>query len=261
MKSKMYPLEVHNFVEMEDPNDLGIIVKVEGGLETVFNVVEALRKNNLKITHIDWSMEELDEAIIFIILSRARDSFGDIMDLISRVEGVEWVEEAPAFGRFLYCPYFYPMLIGEERALFFEESLLARFIKNLYKMFVPDMVSSFLLHVGKAYGYGAYDHLREYVENINVDNALKYLKILGLMSGGGLVSKYTKEDDSIHITVEGSMECIILKELGLEEGSSFIKGLLEGLFERLYASKVVVKEDKCIAKGDDCCLFSIIPLK
>jgi len=55
------------------------------------------------------------------------------------------------------------------------------------------------------------------------------------------------------IKISDSIECTMSKPS--KEPSYFFKGVLAGLLSNIENKDVVVEEVKCIAKGDECCLF------
>lgn len=258
---KLYPIEIHNFIERKGDTDLGIIVTSRGGLDSILNIVEDIRKKGYKITHLEWS-EEMDENnTIFMILSEALKDAENIMGVIKQKSEVINVEVAPTFGNYIYCPFFFPIRVSGQRAILFEKELLTKFMKNLYEMFIPDMIRSFLFHVGKAYGYGLYDYYKSFKGNDELGYLIDFIRIVGLLSGGGIIEKYEYRGGEIRLHVRYSMECETYRDLGLDNRSSFLKGILESIFERHLSSKVVVKVEECIASGHHRCIFSITPLK
>jgi len=255
------PIEIHNFIERSSDNDVGFIIMVHGAIDSIFSVIDRVRSKGFKISHLEWSEERLGNNVLFMVINDARDQIDAIIGTLEALEVVDNVEVAPEFNNYIYCPYFFPVFISGERAMLFEKSLLVKFINNLYEMFIPDMIKSFLFHVGKAYGYGIYEYYSSLKGSGTLENLVEYLKIVGLLTGGGLVEGFQLNEDEITISIKFNMECEVLKELGKRDRSNFLKGVLEGVFEKYFSTKIVVKEHECVTDGAEKCVFTITPIK
>ena len=255
------PIEIHNFIEKESDKDVGFIVMIHGAIDSVFAVIDRIRSKGFRISHIEWSEESLGNNILFVIISEGRDRVEAIIATLKGLDIVDNVEVAPEFNNFIYCPYFFPVFISGEKAMLFEKSLLAKFINNLYEMFIPDMIKSFLFHVGKAYGYGIYEYYSSLKGESKLENLIEYLKIVGLLTGGGILEDVQINEGEVVIGIKFNMECEVLKELGKTDRSHFLRGVLEGVFEKFFSTKIVVREDKCITDGSEKCVFTILPIK
>ena len=258
---KHLPIEIHNFIERSSDKDVGFIVMIHGAIDSIFKVIDRIRSKGFKISHMEWSEERLGSNVLFLIISGGKDQVDAIVGTLVALEVVDNVEVAPEFNNYIYCPYFFPLFISGERAMLFERSLLAKFINNLYEMFIPDMIKSFLFHVGKAYGYGIYEYYSSLKGNSTLENLIEYLKIVGLLTGGGLLEDFQIKEREITIGIKFNMECEVLKELGRSDRSNFLRGVLEAVFERFFSTKIVVKEHECITDGAEKCVFTIIPME
>ena len=257
-----HPIEIHNFVEKGSVDDVGLIIYTSGGIDSIIEIIEYMRKTKLRISHIDWSEEVDGKNILFMVIREGKNRVDELIDELKGFNDVIDIKLSPEFGNRIYCPYFFPITISQQRAVLFEWHSIRSFIRNFYKMFMPEMVNSYLFHVGKAFGYALHDFYNNMVpEKRDLNNLIEFIRIMGILTGGFYLDHYEFDGDTIKIHIFENMECIVYRELEGSMGSNFLRGVLEAMFERESLGKIVVKEDDCISRGSDRCLFSVTMIR
>ncbi|RLG73605.1 MAG: hypothetical protein DRO08_01605, partial [Thermoprotei archaeon] len=75
-------------------------------------------------------------------------------------------------------------------------------------------------------------------------------------TGWGIIEEisFNPLERTYTVKIGDSIECMMCKP-SKEPSGYFFKGVLAGLLSKIEDKNVIVEEVKCIAKGDECCLF------
>jgi predicted hydrocarbon binding protein len=90
---------------------------------------------------------------------------------------------------------------------------------------------------------------REYLQIVDVYRAVGW----GIISFRGLL----RDQKSIEAVIADNFECLHYKGQAASPRSQFVRGALAGWFSEMYHPRINCTENRCIAKGDQYCEFTI----
>lgn len=132
-----------------------------------------------------------------------------------------------------------------------DEKVFQNLRNRLSKMFNPKSASTIMYALGKEEGL---QFIKESFKG-NLKAQLNDLSKLINIFGFGKIQLSSVENDKFEALLYSSIEANGTKSK--EPICYFIQGFLAGLFEKLTGLQASVTENKCIAKGDAYCRFSI----
>ncbi len=183
----------------------------------------------------------LVRATIFLDLTHSTVSKEEIVSKILSLSGVQEIELLE-----------FPLTHGEARLVAFtlEE------IQNLFDM-LRELGSggrAILFNMGYKAGYDLADRIAKLFESNK--KALEYMLLYHESLGHGRfdILRYIDGAECV-VRADELSECIGIK--AGEPNSHLFRGILSGILSRLWRSKVLTEEVKCVAKGDDHCEFNV----
>ena len=181
-----------------------------------------------------------------------------IVKAIKDVPGVEEVEYAPPlFDGVALDMWSYPPTFSGDRVIFMRKGLYESMLKEGWKR----LGGSFAALLYYAYFHAGQDIYTKFYSKYKQESggSIKLAEELFRLFGYGIL-KFTKlTDTEALVKVYDSFECSIFK--GAEEPrGAIVRGLLAGWAAGYWGAsydEILVKEEKCIAKGDPYCQYHI----
>ena len=153
----------------------------------------------------------------------------------------------------------FPLYFKKTRVAIIPGDFLRILIEESKKALGEGAAESLAYHLGVITGRKFYEMMLEAVDEPNLSEAAEYFSKFMVDFGWGKLTNIEITNDYIDVYINDLFECSV--QASEEASSRFTTGFIEGLISRLLHSRVVVKELKCVATGDEYCLFRIYPLK
>ena len=257
---KLFPLDIHYIARIEEGDEFGLDIILDYSIRNISEILKYFHDKHIGLISIEWSTPVDGRINLFIVFkARGIDPNMVIKDL-STLDFVHEVNYSPRYrDSIIYSRYLYPVKYAGERVLVFTSSILEDMFRNVYKMFGDMMGHGFLRQIGVAIGYSIYEEYVEEIEKTDIDTSVEYLNLTMKSIGWGEIDEYEKLDKGLRLRLDDSLECETLRDINLPVGSALLLGIFNGYYDRFYKVKIVIKEVKCISKGDPYCLFEIIP--
>ncbi|RLF15212.1 MAG: hypothetical protein DRJ97_04535 [Thermoprotei archaeon] len=234
----------------------------------LWKILDVFRKYNVNVLSINFSPTPSPEKPGLIFIVAEAKGLKDVEErLMKDVEEVEEVvsierEEAKPLG-LLIDQYHFPIVNGLGlRCLLTDEKAYEASLK-LVKEHLGSPGLALLYHEGRAIGLGYARLLKELgVEDLKdlVTICLAYAKSHGAFKGELIEYNFNPATNKgrLVLRIYDLWECETAKRSGVREPSSHkTRGMIAGLIEGFVGKRASVKEDKCIAKGDKYCQFTV----
>jgi predicted hydrocarbon binding protein len=161
---------------------------------------------------------------------------------------------------FLIDTFDFPLRWGARRAIMMRNESIGSIFARINAIFGDGPAARVVLYeMGEAAGRSIFNGL---VTEIGLDVFKKELsQVLGLYmaSGWGLFELLHADFDkkTAAIRVKDNFECVYYRGQATTPRGNFVRGHLAGWFSGLFGVRVEVMENYCVAKGDECCNFTI----
>lgn len=257
-------IDIGRFVYMpnKDIIALAIFFKPEAieKVGVLHEITKIFLKYNIPITHLIFSRPVLGrkgKALLFLDITNKVEILDNIINEVKVLEYIENVKLIkPLFKGFVSDTYFFPLVVGNYRAIIFRKPLYEALIKEWQKAH-GDLASIFLYHIGLMVGAHAFeDHVRTIGER-DVNKLISLAEALFRNVGFGIMKLYVNTTlKEAKVIVRNSFECELFKGSD-KPRSNFIRGFIAGWCSKLLEKEVNAKEISCIAKGDEYCEFIV----
>ncbi|MCS7365013.1 MAG: hypothetical protein NDF54_06205 [archaeon GB-1867-035] len=183
-------------------------------------------------------------------------------ELLPTLRQVQYVVDVkiipPLFEGFTIDPYFFPLIVGDERAILFLRRNYVAFDKVLREK-IGTAYEVMLYLAGFEIGQSAFKAHRKIAGDdperlIKITQALYKQVAYGIME----IKWYDMDRCEAMVRIYDNFECELFKETD-KPASHFIRGTMAGWFSAFFNKEVIAIETKCIAKGDPYCQFIIKP--
>lgn len=234
--------------------------KVEKGV--VKRLSEIADNIGVIIRFIQVSMEKADSptarAIAFLDFSNSNAS---PEEALRYVEKLDFVKEAqiiyPTANGTLSDEYFFPLIVGQERAVIFDKPAYESLFKGLIEKF-GSAGEAILYYQGFNVGYNTISDFEKIAGSRKLEVLMELIKVYTRVLGWGIVEdiKVNLKTKRAKIRLSHCFECEIGKGSG-KPYSHFIRGIAAGIFTRIFDKTTSAREVKCSAKGDAYCEFHV----
>lgn len=238
----------------------GVVLETEVGKDVVRRLGE-LAEEGILIRFIQVSMvddqEPFSRAVAFLDFSNTNVTPEEALKTVRKQEFVKRARIIyPSPEGILYDDYFFPLIVGGQRALIFRRNVYEALLKGIReKLGTAGEVT--LYYQGLSIGcqiYYSYVQVAGTGDQVLIGLLKAYAKTLGW--GEIEVVKTDLKTCEAQLHVYESCECEIGK--GSEQPySQLVRGILAGFFSLLFGKEAKATETRCIAKGDPYCEFTV----
>ena len=237
-------------------SDLHLIAVGVHDINELCEVIRAIRQSNLKLIAIQGPLEVRPEGTPLFFLIALKANSEDLVEFLRLVYKYRVITDENELIDMVY-----PLKALDDDILILSKRLVRMFIVSLYTDFKEaglENIFSFSKSWGKTLARTLINEVGNDLRKL-LNNLRDVLKRSGL-ADIDLVS-IDREIGKTVIRVRKNFECMILKELGIESGSHILRGLLCGFIEEvLDVPMLIIKEVKCLSRGDPYCEFVIEPV-
>ncbi len=238
-------------------------MEVENRPGILAGIARVLAERGVNIWVINFSsrvaLGEVSSGFIVADFTGREDVEDEVLEELKGLEGVRRaVLVEPQLPGILADTYHFPLVDDRgERHILVNPEGIRGIVVGLAEEF-GDAAKAFLYHQGYRIGRSLAQSIREKgVEDLR--QVLQYMLLYNAASGRyrGEITVYNYRDmpgDRIVVRMHDSWECDTARMHGLPGPASHLeRGVLAGLLEELTGRKVVVREKKCVARGDPYC--------
>ena len=237
--------KVHSFIiEAED----------NGFLQDLFKVADNLE---IKICSIQFSKIRNEARCIPVIVSLdfsdSRITPREALKIMRRKLDVRKARLINANMEWFLRNEFFSRIIGDDRAIIFSRRVYEALLKGMREKF-GSAGEAILYYEGFQIGY---ETCKNYV---SIEHLIEDIKFLHKIMGWATIQemRIDLERKRAKIRVARNFERELYRRSN-RPYSYFYRGILAGLFSRIFNEEVRARETKCIAKGDPYCEFEIKP--
>jgi len=234
---------------------LGLVIKAANRPEIIQSLAGLLKKHGTKTMYIHAiSAGEDLELMVYLDISKAKVKVEEIVKDVASAKGVKDASSfKPLFNGFIIDVVHFPVLALGSRAWIARESVLNGIFRDI-KVALGDAGKVFLYYQGKKVGEDVYEDYRKIASSKK--EILALFSALVRATGWGIIEEisFNSLEGMYTIKISDSIECTMSKP-SKEPSGYFFKGVLAGLLTKIENRDVIVEEVKCIAKGDEYCMF------
>ena len=251
--------EIFTFVKGKSRKLAEIFFLAENKPGVLSKITKVLGDNKINILSGFLTVKPLEEHgynFFFIDYTEVKDEneLNRVIEEIKAIEGVLHVElKLSATPGIIFDEITFPIVVRGKRMVPMSMEHFALALKRLYDLF-SDAAAVMIHEIGKAYGEDlAKWALREFREfEFSKEQIIKIMARYGKSAGWCKISilEYNENEGKI----EDSFECGAFKKARKPIGH-FVRGVIAGFLSSLFEEPWFVREIKCIAKGDDVCIF------
>ena len=232
-------------------------IEAEDNIDFFWNLFRVVNNMEIKICSIQCSKIEDPipsiHAIISLDFSDSRITPREALEIIRREldvrkaqlikTGIEWFIRNDFFSR----------TISDDRAIIFCRGVYEALLKGMREKF-GSAGEAILYYEGFQIGY---ETCKNYV---SIEHLIEDIKFLHRIMGWATIQemRIDLEKKRAKIRVSRNFECELYRRSN-KPYSYFYRGILAGLFSRIFKEEIRARETKCIAKGDPYCEFEIKP--
>ncbi|MCD6510035.1 MAG: hypothetical protein J7L11_06585 [Thermoprotei archaeon] len=239
----------------------GISLKGSCTMETVYDVLDVLRKRNLAVLQVTGSAPLLRDGdtliTLFLDFTNSKSRPETVASDLLKLKCIKQVFILKPVGDLLIDEYHFPLIVGNERVILLSMSWLRAMLRKTREEF-GDGVEAFFYHQGRMLGEAIYDIINEFSRG-DRNEFLRLCELFFLVYGMGIlrIVEFKPDIPLIRVRIHHNFEC----ELGKGSGrpySHLVRGIIAGISSRFLNVKLMAIEEKCIAKGDPFCEFKVI---
>lgn len=168
---------------------------------------------------------------------------------------------APTPSGFVYDKFFFPLKVGDERAIIFRKPLYEALFSGIRKEF-GSAGEVFLYYMGLESGSRVFENYKGISGSTDPRTMTDIACAFAFNMGWGIfkVQELDLKKKTIRMRIYGNFECTAGEGAG-KPYSHFLRGVAAGLYLNFFKVAGSVEETKCIAQGDPFCEFLIRPAK
>lgn len=258
------PLNIGRFLLLPGRKVYGLAIDVSITVDVARRMAEIAAKAAATLWFVQYSMpknrDESAKILAFLDFTESKVQPKELIEQLKKLDAVRSVEIIkPKKSGLIADTHFFPLVIENERVVIFRRTVYEGLMAGIRKQF-GSAGEAFLFYAGFNIGIQVYDNYVKLAGTENVEALAETIATITKTMGWCIVEKYEIEvkRKTARISVYHSFECEQGKKSG-KSYSQFIRGILAGLFTRLFKQEVSVEETMCIAKGDPYCEFKIQP--
>jgi len=258
------PLDVGRVVYLASRKIYGYALKTTPDPKMALKIAQVIAKANTPPTFIQYSQpkptEKEAKGLVYLDFTEAASTPENVLEEFKKLDIMGHIELLkPTKSGILADTYFFPLVLGDERVVIFRKSLYEGFIVGIKKQF-GTAGEALLYYTGFDVGQRAYYYYRAIAQTTDLRELETLASAIGSTMGWTTVETvdFSMKQRTARIRLYDNFECELGKGSKIPY-SHFMRGLIAGFFAGLFEKGVLVKEKKCIAKGDPHCEFEIRP--
>lgn len=260
------PLNIGRFMIMKNREVYCIVMKVQFVKDLFQKMTEITNKDNAVILSGVFSLDDSDSNIVnalaFVDFTNSSVKPREIMEHLRQISPFKDVQIlTPTPSGFVYDSFFYPLKVGNERAIIFRKSSYEALFSGIRKEF-GSAGEAFLYYMGMENGSKLFEDYRQIGGSEDPKTVAGIASAFAFTMGWGVfkLQEIEFEKKIVKIRIYDNFECIAGKGGG-KPYSHFLRGIVAGLFLHCFKTAGIVEETKCIAQGDPFCEFVAKPTK
>jgi predicted hydrocarbon binding protein len=227
-------------------------------------IIEFIEKDNVAILSGVFSLDESNPRIANILaFMDFTNSSAKPEEIVQQLRQMGFLKHvhifAPTHSGFVCDNFFYPLTVGNERAIIFRKPLYEALFSGIRKEF-GSAGEVFLYYMGLESGSKVFEDYKKTIGSVNprtlIDIALAFTFNMGW--GVPKLQEQNLRKKTVRIRIYDNFECASGKGAG-KPYNHFLRGVAAGLFVHFFKTAATVEETKCIAQGDAFCEFLIRP--
>lgn len=259
-----FPRELGNYVTNNKKNWYGYELLVINKPGAIFKIGEEFAKRNVNIVLFSHSDTKSDTALLFVVgdFTKSNTDPHHLVGILNDKRDIVLdVKFADVTGDIIYSYKMFPLLLDGVRVILFGPANMSGLVLELRRHMDPDIATGLLYHLGYTVGITTFNYYmkpRGYGVT-DLEKILDMLRAILMAYGWCRISSHKIDivEGKIVLEIEDLWECNVLKLANLSLGSSYFKGVMDGLFSTVLNKKVKCVETECISKGDGICKFEI----
>jgi len=186
-------------------------------------------------------------------------------DMVAQFRHMGFFKDIQIFAQtslgFVYDKFFFPLKVGNERAIIFRKPLYEAMFSGIRKEF-GSAGEVFLYYMGLETGSRLFEDYKKISGSVKPRTLIDIACAFAFNMGWGVfkLQELNLKKKTVKMHVYDNFECISGKGAG-KPYSHFLRGVAAGLFLHCFKTAGSVEEIKCIAQGDPFCEFLIRPAK
>ncbi len=223
---------------------------------------EIAEKVGAVIRFVQYSMTEAEEPLVkgmaFLDFSDSEATPEEALELVRKQK---FVREAylikPGRKGIIFDDYFFPLVVGCERAVIFRKNVYEALFKGVRENF-GSAGEAMLYYQGFYIGAKIYGLYANMAGSENPEDLTEVVKAMLMTLGWAIIDdvEVDVKKGTAKVRILENFECEIGKGYG-KPYSQFLRGAIAGMFAKFFRKDVKVQEVKCIAKGDAYCEFAV----
>lgn len=233
------------------------LVNKPGALASVADVI---RDYGLNIYYLEiLSLEKASSKLLLVIdMENEKLSEDEILSRIKNTEHVISADKSPEYKDIIYPSEYRRFAFENRRYILFPEANIAGLIRGLKEKLGEEGGRTFLFHIGERVGVKMHEIYSVPLGIKEVSEGLELISALWRGAGWGDILSYEANGSEALIRIKDLWECEMQKGLVSEPSGDYSRGILAGYFKSLLNKRsVMVREEKCIAIGNEHCEFLI----
>lgn len=247
-KRKIYCIAIRGPLNQVAPKEL--IRMVESNKIVILSGIFALDDSNPHIANILAFVDVTDSLIQPEELTKQFQQLGLEIKIFSQ----------NSFG-FVWDNFFFPLKVGNERAIIFRKPLYEALFSGIRKEF-GSAGEAFLYYMGIQSGSKVFEDYSSAIGSIDPGILIDVVCAFSFNMGWGILKlrELDLKKKIIKIHFYDNFECAAGKGSG-KPYSHFLRGVAAGLYMHFFQIPGTIEETKCIAQGDAYCEFVATPAR
>jgi len=234
-----------------------LAIEAENVIGVLESITDIFRNAGMSVLDGFHSVHNDGKMWCWVLTVDTSSSTKPVEDVVNEIKGLPHVLKVEhgvkRVGELLFPPFKTSFRFMGDRAFIWRGEFMKDFFRSIRRRW-GDVGAVFLYHTGLGVGRKAAD---EYMELLKERDVKKLLEFNGeLWVSLGWVKDYEMEvNEDIVVRFWDLFECQGLIGLAKTPSGYFTRGVLAGYINKISGKNVVVREVKCIARGDPYCEF------
>lgn len=258
------PLDIGRFMYMPNRKVYCFVIRSKNMANTLHEMTELVEKTGAVILYgLHWKPYiDADDTgtSAFIDFTDASVQPEEVAERIRKLDYVDSVKVIPPNEKgFVADNCSFPLRVDGDRAIVLRESLYKSFLVDIRERFGTGG-SVFLYYVGYDLGLKAISSHMKFTHSFDTETLIHTAKTFTACMGWaiGEVPVLDMQKKTAVVRLYKSFECELAKnQSGDKPFSQFFRGVIAGVFTKIFDKPITIEETKCIAKGDAYCEFHI----
>jgi predicted hydrocarbon binding protein len=260
------PLNIGRFMIMPNMKVYCIAIKGPFSQDVPLKMIELAQKDKVAILSgvfsLDYSNPKIANILAFVDLTNSSLKPNDIVARLRHKGSSQHIQIfAPTRSGFVFDNFFFPLKVGNERAIIFRKPLYEAFFSGIRKEF-GSAGEVFLYYMGFESGSRAFEDYKNISGSLDFMTLSKIACAFAFNMGWGIFKfqELNLKKRTLKMRLYDNFKCSSGKGAG-KPYSHFLRGVSAGLYLHFFKRAGSVEETKCIAQGDAFCEFLIKPAK